>query len=156
MVKRNSFRFSHEETIYNELLKNKSLKKASEEALSVVSLKHSHETLFSLATDGFEITNNNSPKLFEEFTSSKKLLEINPKTKTNHSGLDRTGSKDSPPRTKESRLDQIHRGGAQPLGISTCEKPLRASTNRIQHSNTHRCLHRRGLGQARPSVFTTG
>ena len=81
MVKRNSFRFSHEETIYNELLKNKSLKKASEEALSVVSLKHSHETLFSLATDGFEITNNNSPKLFEEFTSSKKLLEINPKTK---------------------------------------------------------------------------
>ena len=74
-----SFRFSHEEIIYTELLKNRNFKKASEEALSVVSLKHSPETLFSLATDGFELTKNSSPKLFEKFISAKKLLKISPK-----------------------------------------------------------------------------
>ena len=76
-----SFRFSQEEIIYVELLKNRNFKKASEEALSSISLKHSPETLFSLATDGFELTKNSSPKLFEKFISAKKLLKINPKTK---------------------------------------------------------------------------
>jgi uncharacterized tellurite resistance protein B-like protein len=81
MPSKKTFRFSHEEAIYLELLKNRNFKKASEETLSTISLKHSHEAIFSLATDGFELTENNSPKLYEAFLSAKSLLKISPKTR---------------------------------------------------------------------------
>ena len=76
-----NFRFAHEEEIYLELLKNTKFKKASEEALSTVSLHHKPQTEFSLTTDGFELTEKNSPKLFKEFSSAKRILKLGPKTK---------------------------------------------------------------------------
>ena len=81
MPSNNDFRFSYEEKIYLELLRNTKFKKASEDALSSVSLHHKPQTEFSLATEGFELTKKNSPKLFKEFSSAKKILKLQPKTK---------------------------------------------------------------------------
>ena len=81
MPSSNNYRFSYEEKIYLELLRNTKFKKASEEALSSISLHHKPQTEFTLATDGFELTEKNSPELFKEFSAAKKNLKLNPKTK---------------------------------------------------------------------------
>ena len=75
MPSSNNYRFSYEEKIYLELLRNSKFKKASEETLSSISLHHKPQTEFTLVTDGFELTEKNSPKLFKEFSAAKRILK---------------------------------------------------------------------------------
>ena len=76
MINPNAYRPFFELNLFNDLLKNNSYKKTSENHLKKISLDHSHRNTLDFLTNGIRINTNNSPLLYKTFSEIKKKLGI--------------------------------------------------------------------------------